>query len=240
VPAPKDPEKYEEWCRKLREAKKNFVPWNKGRKYSEEPEFAEYRQKLSAAHKGHSRGKGRKLSVEHRRKLSEARKGRRIGFAAGHKHSEETKEKMSASHTGVELSEKHRQAISKGVSQAVMDGKLDVKSCTFKTGYHFSPKTNDKHYYRSSYELRAYQLLDADPDVALYITEPMVIPYTFKGKAKRYIPDLYIEYTDGSWSIIEVKPLYQLNWPSVQAKVACAQDALRWDYDVWTEAELYA
>jgi hypothetical protein len=142
---------------------------------------------------------------------------------------------------GRELSDEHRDLISAGVAKAMVEGRFNPsKLSRFKQGTHHSPKTGDDHHYRSSYELRAYQLLDADPDVALYITEPMVLHYEFNGQPRRYIPDLYIEYTDGSWSIVEVKPLYQLNWPSVQSKIACAQDALRWDYDVWTEVELYA
>jgi hypothetical protein len=157
------------------------------------------------------------------------------------KYAERMAELLREVNLGRELSDETKDKISAGIARAMVEGRFNPsKLSRFKQGTHHSPKTGDDHHYRSSYELRAYQLLDADPDVALYITEPMVLHYEFNGQPRRYIPDLYIEYIDGSWSIVEVKPLYQLNWPSVQAKIACAQDALRWDYDVWTEVELYA
>lgn len=128
------------------------------------------------------------------------------------------------------------------VGKRMLDAVLKVCSghTYHKTGHYHSPKTNDKHYYRSSYELQAYMLLDTDPDVALYITEPMAIPYTYKGKTRRYIPDIYVELADGSWMIIEVKPEYQLNWPSVQAKLDAALVELpEGCFEVWCEAELF-
>ncbi len=51
--------------------------------------------------------KGRHLSEETKRKLSEARKGKK-----GRNHSEETKKKMSEAHKGKRLSEEHRRKLS--------------------------------------------------------------------------------------------------------------------------------
>jgi hypothetical protein len=199
----------------------------------------EVRARMAAgASKAGKSQKGKKHSTEARRNMSEAQK-QYYQTPEGQERKEELAENASRTHKGRVNSPEHNDKISAGIARAIMEDRFHPEYHT-KRGHHFSPKTNDKHYYRSSYELRAYQLLDADPDVALYITEPIVLHYEFNGQPRRYIPDLYIEYTDGSWSIVEVKPLYQLSWPSVQAKIACAQDALRWDYDVWTEAELYA
>lgn len=71
--------------------KKGEAPWNKGKKLSEE-----HKRKLSEAHKGKSGPwKGKKLSEEHKKKLSENHKG----FTGKH-HSEETKQVMREKSTG--------------------------------------------------------------------------------------------------------------------------------------------
>lgn len=84
------------------------------------------RQKLSESLTGNEKLRnaltGRKLSEEHRRRISEARKG--MKFSEEHKqkisesktgisHTEETKAKMSESHKGRTFSEEHRRNISK-------------------------------------------------------------------------------------------------------------------------------
>lgn len=123
MPAPKDPEKYKLWRERLKAAKVGFVPWNKSRKYSNEPEFDAYRKKLSENSGSHRlRDTPRKkLTLEHRANLSKARKGRRIGFANGHKHTEATRKKMSASQAGKKrgpLSEEQRLKISNTLKRA--------------------------------------------------------------------------------------------------------------------------
>lgn len=71
--------------------KKGEAPWNKGKKMSEET-----RRKMSEAHKGKSGPwKGKKFSEEHKKKLSENHKG----FTGKH-HNEETKQVMREKSTG--------------------------------------------------------------------------------------------------------------------------------------------
>ena len=118
----------EESKQKMSEAHKGHVPWNKGKPLSEEhsrkhaevhkgrKHSEESKQKMSEAHKGHipwNKGKkGKPLSEEARRKISESLKGRAFSeehrrnlseAAKGRKHSEEARRKMSETHTG----EKH-------------------------------------------------------------------------------------------------------------------------------------
>lgn len=80
-------------------SRKGTIPWNKG--IARDPETL---KKMSDARKGKpAHNKGKKMSMEQRQKLSEARKGR--------KHSEETKEKLSESCRGRVLSEEHKRKI---------------------------------------------------------------------------------------------------------------------------------
>lgn len=67
---------------------------------------------------------------------------------------------------------------------------------------------------RSSWELRAFQFCDNNPNVLLWGSEEIIIPYMkpFPGgmKPARYYPDLYVEYINRSGELIkeliEVKP----------------------------------
>lgn len=67
---------------------------------------------------------------------------------------------------------------------------------------------------RSSWELRAFEFCDSNPNVLKWSSEEIVIPYMkpFPGgyKPAKYFPDLYVEYIKKSGEIkkelIEVKP----------------------------------
>jgi Glu-tRNA(Gln) amidotransferase subunit E-like FAD-binding protein len=70
-------------------------------------------------------------------------------------------------------------------------------------------------FYRSSWEKKAFEICDGNPNIKRWASEEIVIPYlkpTPDGsvKAAKYYPDLYIEYTDkhGNYikHLIEIKP----------------------------------
>ena len=75
-----------------------------------------------------------------------------------------------------------------------------------KTGYFYSEKNKQKIFYRSSFELAAYQILEQIPHVVKYDTECLHIPYVMNGEKHTYVPDILVTYKDGSQSIIEIKP----------------------------------
>ena len=71
--------------------------------------------------------KGKPMSEEQKKKLSESKKGKMVGEKHplfGKHLSEETKKKMSNSHKGKQLSEEHRRKISKTVLQLSLSGDL--------------------------------------------------------------------------------------------------------------------
>lgn len=91
--------KSEETRRKMSESHMGSTPWNKGKKMSDE-----YCKTISEAHKGLLCGEnhpmyGKHHTEEARRKISEAQKGRESTFK-GHHHSEEAKKKLSEAGKG--------------------------------------------------------------------------------------------------------------------------------------------
>ncbi len=83
----------------------------------------------------------------------------------------------------------------------------------------FSPKNPQKYkgdptniIYRSSWELAVFIKLDSHPDVLLWSSEEVIVPYTnpFDQKLHRYFPDVIVKKKekDGTVKVymIEVKP----------------------------------
>lgn len=87
----------------------------------------------------------------------------------------------------------------------------------YKEGYHKSCKAG-RVFYRSSYELKYYKILDKDKRVISYIVEPFKIPYKFGKSTKNYKPDILVEYADGTKVLIEIKPLVFVDKPKNVAK----------------------
>jgi hypothetical protein len=135
----------------------------------------------------------------------------------GKKPSEETKEKMSLSQQGRKMSESAKQAISVAVTESWKDPESRnrhvvgvVKSLLnweYVTGSAFSPKIGEKIYWRSSYEKTALDILERCPLVKSFVLEPFAIHYIdFAGNARGYVPDYFVNLTDGRKFLVEVKP----------------------------------
>lgn len=109
-----------------------------------------------------------------------------------------------------------------------------------KRGYFFSNKNKEEFYYGSSYELKAFKLLEDMTDVLKYSKCSTWIDYEFEGH-RRYLPDILITYVDGTKQIVEVKPEYLCNVAKNKAKFEvgerfCKEHNMR--YSVWTEKQL--
>lgn len=93
---------------------------------------------------------------------------------------------------------------------------------------------------RSSYEVAAIQVLEANPNVVQYEYERCVkLP-----DGHWIIPDFIVRYSDGHTTLVEVKAAWVLNRPpsdraiirlGLSKKVAADN---KWDFRIWTEKEL--
>lgn len=132
------------------------------------------------------------------------------------------------------------QNVSKGLTKSIVSGSLKPSNHKHDSGMYDSVKMG-RIWYRSSYEKRAYEILDADDTVISFNKEPFSIIYEFDKKIKRYVPDIIINYHDGSKKLIEVKPAGMIGLPQNIAKQTaaikfCADAGIM--FECWTEVEL--
>ena len=130
-----------------------------------------------------------------------------------------------------------------------------LENSNYITGQYI-PKYQEKYsgefepIYRSSYELKAFQMIEEDENILKWESETIVIPYELDGNINNYIVDLKIETKNGI-KLIEIKPKcklykpkydYLLNeWEMNQAKWDAAKDYCKESgcgFEIWTEKEL--
>jgi len=109
-----------------------------------------------------------------------------------------------------------------------------------KAGYYFSKKNNITLYYRSLWERQAFEMLEQMNNVKKFETCKFSVEYEKPTdyKIHRYIPDIKIYYSDGSWQIIEIKPSKFVDNEINKAKFAAAKEQFGNNYAVWTENDL--
>lgn len=103
---------------------------------------------------------------------------------------------------------------------------------------------------RSSLERAAFRFLDTNSNVVRWSSEQVVIPYVCAtdGKPHRYFIDLYVELTDGSKLLVEIKPSGQtvapMPIPNMTPKQAerFRAEQMTWlkNASKWKAAETYA
>lgn len=94
---------------------------------------------------------------------------------------------------------------------------------TYNTGTFYSAK-NDTHVkYRSSYELKFFQMLEEDNTILNYAVEAFSVSYLDADVVSRnYIPDVLALTTKGKFIVFEIKPEEMLRDLTVQKKAqAC-------------------
>lgn len=119
--------------------------------------------------------------------------------------------------------------------------KTTTRKPNFRSGSFTSRKSGCDLHYRSGLECEFYELLEADRDVTGFFAEPFKVPYYFRGEWHDYIPDIRVNYTDGSTEIWEIKPANQTHYEQNQAKWAAMNDQAMnhgWQFIVFTEVGL--
>ena len=137
---------------------------------------------------------------------------------------------------GNRWSDEQKENASVRIIHRLLDKERPIKNPKFDCGYHFSDKmtNSEKSWYRSSLERRVMVCFDIDETVKSYNHEPFSIKYK---NIKRYLPDFTVEYIDGSMSIIECKPSFQLVLNDVKEKIAAAEvycEERDWKFKVMT------
>jgi hypothetical protein len=110
-----------------------------------------------------------------------------------------------------------KEKIGAKASERVMSG--EYKFGRGKHGYFYSQKNNKTFWYRSTWELQAYQILEQMEVVKSYECECLRIPYEFEGSIHNYIPDILVTYNDNTQQLIEIKPNWELKKEKVIAKI---------------------
>lgn len=110
----------------------------------------------------------------------------------------------------------------------------------YKQGWYESKKNNCEIYYQSSYELKAFELLEK-LDVVKYFNRYKFSTDYLNPKdlqIHQYIPDVEVVYMDGSRQIVEIKAEWQLEDEIVKAKILAGKEKFGSEYVVWTQKDL--
>lgn len=103
---------------------------------------------------------------------------------------------------------------------------------------------SDRSHYRSSWEGILMSKFEDDPYVKTYRSEPFSIKYTGSdGSIHRYVPDILVEFQDGSRSLIEIKPETFLGDENVKLKLQagksyCEENGMDFVVLTWNELKL--
>ena len=119
--------------------------------------------------------------------------------------------------------------------------KKKTRKPKFRSGEFVSDKSGCMIPYRSGMEEEFYSLLEQDSDVAKFAAEPYKVPYFWQGAWHNYIPDIRVDFIDGSTEIWEVKPANQTQQAQNKAKWAAASDWATnhgWVFTVQTEVAI--
>ena len=145
--------------------------------------------------------------------------------------------KISKANTGKKRTKEVRELLSELAIRRCID------ETNFSRGKYFSNKNNCFIKYDSSYEVRAYELLDEMDTVVSYKRCNFYIKYFYKGINRSTNPDLLLTYTNGTTEMVEVKPQrFVTNCVDTIKKINvanqyCKKQGIK--YSVWTEKKLF-
>lgn len=112
---------------------------------------------------------------------------------------------------------------------------------SFRQGTFTSLKCRKDFEYKSGMECEFFECLEADLDVVSFKYEGIKVPYFFQGEWHNYIPDLRVDFVDGTVEMWEIKPANQTTYDKNKAKWSAANNFcsnIGWNFVVLTEVGL--
>lgn len=108
------------------------------------------------------------------------------------------------------------------------------------SGWYYSSTMAAHVVYESRLELARIMLADQDPGVAGIAAQPFRMAGPDGGRVRRHVPDLLLAFTDGTFSVVDVKAASRLDDPAVVAQFAWTgavleQHGIR--FEVWSGAD---
>ncbi len=154
----------------------------------------------------------------------------------GKNHTEESKEKLREAKRlnhlvgekngmfGKRHSDVSRNRMSEVRTLRMVDGSIKPRGNNNHMSGHFtSEKTGLVCRYRSSWELATMEYLDRDDNVSSWNYECLRIPYYYENNKRWYVPDFFVEFSDGRKEIWEIKPKQFIDADANKLKSEAAQ-----------------
>ena len=181
---------------------------------------------------------GKRLTEQHKQRISEERIIK--GSAAGKNNPMYGKKGKNNPNYGKIRTSAMKEKYSQEKSEQWINGKYNNVNFNnlYKRGNYFSTKMSKEVYYRSSWEKHVFEYLDKNEEVVNFLSEPFSLPYYYDNNKRHYIPAILVSYKNGSQTLIEIKPEYQVTAIKNQAKFKAAQeycDSKGILFEVWTE-----
>jgi len=236
----------EQTRKRMSEAHKGKSSGMKGKKQSKETIKKRiesrkwYKHSKETKEKISEGNKGKIVSEKSKKKMSKAKRGC-IPWNKGKEWPKEIKEKMSKSRIGKKLSEETKEKISKSIRKKFENGTMSL-ACFISSKF-WSKKNKTWVNCRSSYEKKAFNILEKMPMVTKYEVESLKIQYrNGYDDVRTYFPDIFITYKDKSKELIEIKPSILLKNPNnikkfKAAKRFCKNKDIK--FKVWTEYDIF-
>jgi hypothetical protein len=102
-------------------------------------------------------------------------------------------------------SNEYKENMSKIISELYSSGKISNECNRYKTGT-FLSKKNETFLYSSSYELDSMIFFDSEESVKYWTNKHGIrIKYFYNGINRHYVPDFYVELSNGKTFVIEMK-----------------------------------
>lgn len=117
-------------------------------------------------------------------------------------------------------------------------GQRVKKRVATRQGTFTSVKCGRDFEYKSGLEESFLNMLEEDIDVENFCYEPFKVPYCWKGDWRNYIPDVRVNFIDGSTQIWEIKPEHEHEYELNKCKWAAAHNFctnMGWEFIVQSE-----